>query len=62
MRNWFIKERYVEIEPGTLPVDANAVREQKIRTAIATLGEKWVLRDTRKQQIEQLKAEGWDLV
>lgn len=62
MRPWFKREHYVEIEPGTLPVETNALREEKVRSAIARLGKKWVLRNTRGEQIEQLKAEGWDLV
>lgn len=54
------KERYVEIKPGTMPVVEK--HEDKVRAAIAKLGGKWCLAKTRDEQIEQLKAEGWDLV
>lgn len=54
------KERYVEIEPGSMPVEQK--HADKVRAAIAKLGEKWCLAKTRKEQIEQLKAEGADLV
>lgn len=62
MRLFKPREKYVEIEPNTLPVDADAAREQKIRSAIAKLGDKWVLADTRREQIAKLREDGEDLV
>lgn len=60
MRFLKVKEQYVEIEPGTMPVEEK--HADKVRAAIAKLGDKWCLAKTRKEQIEQLKAEGADLV
>lgn len=53
----------VVIEPGAIRPDTPAeIREAKIKSAIARLGERWVLAPTRRVQLQQLQAEGYDLV
>lgn len=51
----------VDIAPGSLEKPAADAHAAKLQRAIALLGNKWCLADTRKEQIEKLKSEGWDL-
>lgn len=51
----------VDIAPGSLEKPAADAHAAKLQRAIALLGDKWCLADTRKEQIEKLKSEGWDL-
>ena len=53
---------YVEIHAKSIPTPDQSVNDAKLRSALARLGSRWVLAPTRTDELQQLRAEGWDLV